>query len=266
MPRINLDDLLDKQFKALFYGEPGVGKTTLCGSVLDVPEMLPVLWCEVDGGIMTLRNKILQHRQDITVLALKTDKDVSDMEKILYSETPFKTVVLDSLTEFYWLLMRLHHSSQGRSVDFPDGTDYRTMGSRVIEMLRKIRDQGTTHFITTGTTNVLENRISGELHWAVALPGQLPRQVVNFFDILGYLSVSLRVRTDGQVRETRRRLQVQPYNNVHAKTRVSWTKLGAVIDDPTMRKIFDDYMSVDDSVIEAEPQIITEGEIEDDAS
>ena len=40
----------------LLYGDPGVGKTHLCGTAMDHPETAPVLYLDVDGGVTTLRN------------------------------------------------------------------------------------------------------------------------------------------------------------------------------------------------------------------
>ncbi len=265
MPKLDLETLLAPRLLMLIYGEPGVGKTTLCGSVLDVPDMCPVLWCELDGGIKTLRNKLLKNSKNITVLSVKGHDDLQMMEKVLMGETPFKTVVIDSLTELYWLMMRLHFGATNRSGVYPEGTDYRLLSTKMIDLLRNVRDKGNTSVLATADTSVVENRISGDLYWGISLPGQLTRQVPKFFDILGYLSVDLQVRSDGNVRRTRRKLQVQPFGNVHAKTRVSWTKYGAVIDDPTMPKIYDDYQSTDtESEISEASQIVEEGDDEND--
>ena len=41
----------------LIYGEPGVGKTWLCGTADDDKADKPVLFMDVEGGVTTLRKR-----------------------------------------------------------------------------------------------------------------------------------------------------------------------------------------------------------------
>src|SRR4051812_41658125 len=40
----------------LLYGNSGVGKTRLSGSAVEVPELSPVLFVDIEGGLLTLQS------------------------------------------------------------------------------------------------------------------------------------------------------------------------------------------------------------------
>ena len=80
----------------LVYGDPGVGKTVLAGSASEVEAMSPVLFIDVEGGTMSLRNKYPQ----VDVVRVASWSDMTSVYNDIASSTDsYKTIVLDSLTE-----------------------------------------------------------------------------------------------------------------------------------------------------------------------
>src|SRR5215472_2249745 len=96
---------------ALIYGEPGVGKTYLCGTAEDHPDTTPVLYLDIDGGVTTLR-----HRSSLHVKAVRSIEKIkrgdeqilgiNEVYEMLFQsidkdtgKMPYKTVVIDRLDE-----------------------------------------------------------------------------------------------------------------------------------------------------------------------
>src|SRR6516164_6984442 len=79
----------------LVYGDPGVGKTRLAGSAVLVPEMCPVLLMDFEGGTLSLAGDM----REIDVVRLTSWEKVDRLYGSLYDINPYKTVVIDSLSE-----------------------------------------------------------------------------------------------------------------------------------------------------------------------
>lgn len=244
MPFLDADDISNERLLMLIYGASGVGKTWLCGSALDVEEMLPILWCEVDGGLVTVRDKLLPAMQEknVRVLSMADQGDIDIMRKILLMPSPSaKTVILDSLPEYYDLKMRLHLAAMGRGGLSPQLQDYGVLMRDILGLLREVREQGKTNFIVTCGDSVSKDEMDGSMHWDIDMPGKLQAQVHRYFHIVGYLNSEIKAKGDGQIRSVVRTLQVQPFGRIKAKSRTPDSKLGPVVTDPDFRKIYDDF-------------------------
>ena len=79
----------------LVYGDPGVGKTVLAGSASQVEAMSPVLFIDVEGGTMSLRNRY----PDVEVVRVSSWSDMTSLYNDIANTDSYKTIVLDSLTE-----------------------------------------------------------------------------------------------------------------------------------------------------------------------
>lgn len=119
-------------FKAMFYGDPGAGKTTLVASSADVESMQDILYLDCEQGALTVEDnervmypeKILENRveiQNFKAVAHVHDylkghvkhRDANDVNKLRETEAKlrgcsiddigepkrFRTVLIDTLTE-----------------------------------------------------------------------------------------------------------------------------------------------------------------------
>lgn len=86
------------RFNALFYGDPGSGKTTLAASAQDSPAMADVVFYNVEGGLLSIA-----HRGDIRAIDISACDELDhEFWKLKSREDEYrtvKTVVIDSGTE-----------------------------------------------------------------------------------------------------------------------------------------------------------------------
>ena len=67
----------------LFFGDPGAGKTHLLGTVVDHPDLHPMLLADIDGGSMTLRNV---PKNTVDVKQVRKMHDLEEIHKMLLTE------------------------------------------------------------------------------------------------------------------------------------------------------------------------------------
>lgn len=217
---------------ALFYGDPGAGKTYLGGTAQDHPSTGPVLVLDVEGGTATLR-----HRPDIDVIRVTSFQGLVDKWAELQKEKgkfPWKTVMVDSLTELQKLDMndimyKVLQRDPDRDPDVPSQREWGKSINHIREIVRRFRDLP-CNTIFTALAQTKQDSGSGSVAVTPALPGKLANEVPGFLDIVGYLYTD--VERDAVVR----RLLVQPTRKYRAKDRLG--ALGTVIEDPTIPQIW----------------------------
>lgn len=234
MARTSISKGVDK-IKLLVHGETGTGKTYLAGTAAQVDEMCPVLYFDFEQGIMTLANipEALDEER-LVPWDVSDSKDLLMVEKNLESPPEnAKTVVLDSMTEMYGLMMRIYLADQGRANTPPQIQDYNFVHHRMMQVLRTIKALD-CHIIATAGTEMNKDEMSGEIHQEPDVTGKMNHRVGRYFDIVGYLSVRVsRQRGDAKITRT---LQVVPYGRVRAKDRSG--QLGIDLAEPTMERIY----------------------------
>lgn len=85
------------------YGGPGIGKTTLVASAIEVPEMNPVLHLNIENGTGSIKELY----PDLEIIDIFKFKDLQTVYDHLYKHSDYetqtcagyKTVILDNLTE-----------------------------------------------------------------------------------------------------------------------------------------------------------------------
>lgn len=86
------------RIRALIYGEPGSGKTSLAASAQDHEEMAPVVFANIEGGLLSV-----VHRGDIHAVDITSTEDMYELyHRIKNKVDPFaeiKTLVIDNVTE-----------------------------------------------------------------------------------------------------------------------------------------------------------------------
>lgn len=90
------------RIKALIYSEPGGGKTTLAATAQDHPDMGPVLFANIEGGLISV-----SHRRDLHAVDIRSTAALYALyRKLAAKEAPYDeigTVVIDNITELQTL-------------------------------------------------------------------------------------------------------------------------------------------------------------------
>ena len=99
--RIYKPEIVDYKLKALFYGPPGVGKTSLLATANLHPSTAPILIINVEGGMLSVT--------DTTALGMTEAPDVVDLTSydqlgdifwfLAKGDHPYRSVGIDSLAE-----------------------------------------------------------------------------------------------------------------------------------------------------------------------
>lgn len=222
----------------IIFGNPGVGKTYLAGSASEVEAMSPVLFLDVEGGTMSIRDVY----PDIEVIRLKDipEKRISAWDQItkVYEElrkgTNYKTIVIDSLTEvqkasMYWTMQEARKNNPDLDPDVARMRDWGKSIELMRKFIRAFRDLECNTIFTA-----LESQVKDDekiIAHTASLPGKLAFEASGFVDIVGCLYT----KTDTKG-ETDRYLLSQPVRKYVAKDRSG--NLPVTLENPSMTKLY----------------------------
>lgn len=220
----------------LVYGEPGAGKTYLCGTAQDSEDTKPILFLDVEGGSVTLRR-----RQDVDVVQIRTmDQLIGVGNELFRNPGYYRTVIIDSLTELQKLDMRtVMREAKDKSPnperideDIPHQQAWGKSGVRMSRIVRFFKDLPVNTIMTCLVNTEWENDDKNKQTDIVklyypSLPGKLRSEIPGYFDIVGLLVAN--ANTQGQITRT---LQVAKTKKVVAKDRTS--SLGLIVQEPSI--------------------------------
>jgi phage nucleotide-binding protein len=215
----------------LIYGPPGVGKTYFAGTAEDSLNTNPLLFCDVEGGTLTLRK-----RKNLDVVRIRSTQDLVDIHNKLKAgnDNYYKTVVIDSLTELQKLDMAgIMKDLVSRRPDLDEDVPSQREWGKSIEHMRRIvrafRDLEMNTIFTA--LMIIDKDENGQVSYTPSLPGKLKMEISGFVDVVGYMTTA----QEGD--ETIRRLQFAQTRKVIAKDRTS--SLGDVVDSPTIPMLWE---------------------------
>lgn len=216
----------------LIYGSSGSGKTRLAGSSAIVEALKPVLFIDVEGGTLTLRNT---EYNDVDILRVKTWAKMELVYNELYKSSKYKTVIIDSLTEIQKLAMddtmsKLIESNEDRDADIPGIREWNINIERTRKYVRRFRDLP-LNTIFTALDHTETNKMNGSIKRKPSLSGKVKDEVAAFLDVVVYLY------TKEVGDENKRMLLTGQTETTIAKDRSG--QLPMVIEDPTMQIIYD---------------------------
>jgi len=220
--------------KMLIHGETGSGKTYLAATAALVPDMRPVLFFDCESGRMSAYNVPGISQDNITFFSVEGPKDIEMIEQLVDKPERFKTIIVDSLTEMYSVLLNSYIAAQGRARAMPQLQDYGLISKRIMDFLRGNVRTSPAHFIATAGTAMDKDEDVGAIHFSPDILGKLNVRAGRMFDIVGYLVSE--VSSKSGIISVGRTLQVQPYKRVRAKDRSG--KLGDKVEDPSMITIY----------------------------
>jgi hypothetical protein len=235
----------------MIYSPPGHGKTTLLGTAVGDPRLMPMLLVDFEAGIDSIYSRcrvfenlseLADHTPDMTsidVLRVNIWEDFDGIINFLQNNPGvYKSVALDSLSEMNYLnLNQVTGEAATRSprhdADVPEMQDYLRSSFQMRKLVRQFRNLPSNAFWTAGVQENT-NPLTKLSEVVPSLTGKLTREVPGLVLIVGYLAI---MEDDNGV--PHRSLVVQPTGRFTAKDRSEGGKLGQYIADPTLPHIFD---------------------------
>lgn len=214
----------------LVYGNSGVGKTLLCGTAWDVPEMRPVLVVDVEGGTFTLREKYPQ----VDVVRVDSWKDMQTVYDALYNgEGGYRTVILDSLSEIQkfsmgQIMTEVKKSDPGRDIEVPGIREWGKNLWQVRAVVRGFRDLPMNALFTALADHNRDTR-TGLDKSELGIQGRSRMEIPGFVDFVVYMYMKYHDE------QNKRFLLTQQTEKEIAKDRSN--KLPKIIEEPTMKLI-----------------------------
>lgn len=215
----------------LIYGESGAGKTRLSGSADDVPEMRRILFIDVEGGTLTLRDTF----PEVEVVRVKNWQQMQSVYDELYADQHgFTTIVVDSLTELQKMSMdgvmrKLVEEHEERDADVPGIREWNINIEQTRKFVRAFRDLP-VNTIFTALVQSDKNVRTGAMKRKPSLSGKVKDEVAGFLDIVVYLY------TKEIDQENKRMLLCGQTEDTVAKDRSN--TLPMTIENPTMSDIW----------------------------
>lgn len=218
----------------LLYGLPGAGKTVLAGSADAVPQMRPVLFVDIEGGTLSLKDRF----PDADVIRVKSWHDLQLVFDELYlMKHGYQTVVIDSLTETQkfsmdQIMIDVLKEHPDRDPDIPSIREWGKNIAQTRTFVRGFRDLP-MHTVFTALSVADKNQKTGAVLNHPYLSGKLAMEVAGFMDVVVYMYV--KTVADGELR-----LMLTANTEEYvAKDRTD--SLPALIQSPDMTDLFD-YM------------------------
>ena len=244
----------------LFYGNYGVGKSTLAATASEVPDMSKVLYINAEGGDESLKgfdidlidissfSQFARVHEYLRLHCSLRDRFVNNgdeeaKDKLLHYESLLKgtageeptlyyTVVIDSLTEvqkycMYQLLgIRVGQHALDVTPDTPQFREWGSSAEMIRLLVRTFRDLPMHTIVVCGQAQEQDDK--KRYHYSPLLPGKLSSEVQGFFDVVGYL---IAAPTEGG--GMHRRLWLEPGETFDAKNRFREFE-GRYLDNPSM--------------------------------
>lgn len=215
----------------LVYGDPGVGKTVLAGSASQIGSMSPVLFIDVEGGTMSLRNKY----PGVDVVRVSNWQDMTAIyNDIATKESKYKTIVIDSLTEIqkfsmYNIMRDLVNADPDRDPDVPGIREWGKNAEQIRRFVRAFRDLPVNTIFTALAAQDKDQKTGAVLNRPY-LSGKLASEIAGFLDIVCFMYIRI---VDGDVR---RLMLTSSTDSCVAKDRSD--SLPPVLEEPDMTTIY----------------------------
>ena len=210
--------------KMLVYGPSGIGKTYLLGTACDVPELMPMLVADVEGGLATIRDR------EVDVVRIQTWTDILDVGNYMVKNPDvYKTLAVDSVSMLFDLCMAAVLGA--RTNDMPQQRDWGKAAQAFLGFIVNLTKLP-CHVLATSLERDQKDEFTGAVMFNMDIPGQSQRRLPAYFDTVSRLAMAW---PGGSQADPVRVLQSQPFGKYLAKDR--WG-LPAIMPNPTMSKIY----------------------------
>lgn len=251
---IDNEDKISKNepFSMFVYGNSGTGKTRFIGTVIEVPEMCPHLNIDMEGGTRSISSKVNKFRSvddfftdfgdkdfvagkegKIDSVRINTWKDIGNLIDFMYKDDcPYKSVSMDSITEINYLCLKDVVKTANKMPRIGDYGDASVLMRDIMREMRDLVDVGKS-VIISALAHQDKDDTTGVINITPAMTGKLAREVVSFYDIVGYLIV------DYKNNEVERYMALQSDGRYLAKFRTEEDDIDFEIDNVTMKQIYE---------------------------
>lgn len=220
------------KFNFLVYGESGVGKTRLCGSVQEVPELCPALLLDIEGGGLTLRS-VYPEMECIRIDSWTKLQKVYQRLKS-NNEHGYRTLIVDSVTEMQ--KMGMDHTMQtrkgGDDLSIPELKEWAINVEQVRKYVRLFRDLEGVNTLFTALVRTDVDKRTSLSRKKPSLSGKVADEICGFLDIVTYFGME----EVGQNKVLTRILQTGNTPGTVAKDRSN--ALPMLMANPTMQDIY----------------------------
>lgn len=205
-------DQPEKGCTILIYGDSGVGKTTLLGTL----EPSETLIIDIEGGTAVLKDK------DIALIRIESD--LSNLKEIIDeladTDTPYKNVCLDSITELERCML-VNLGLAGKNNGIPALGDYLAVQYGLREILRTLRDlreKGKNVIINALEVPLELQQMDGCIQTRLypAISKRIAPEICGLYDVVGRVVVSTKDGHAGQ-----RFILLDPTDQYVAKNRIN---------------------------------------------
>jgi len=235
------------KMSALIYSEPGAGKTTLSSTAQDHEALTPVLFANIEGGMLSIA-----HRRDIHAVDILSTEELRQLYYDLkHGEGPYgdvRTLVIDNVTELQTRnldeIVQLEVKA-GRQTDEDDiwQENYGTSTVQLLRLFRWFKDLEINLILTahakfvyppTGKSRNAAAQLTAE---PLAVLPMLTQKLCK--SLMGMVNFVWFLQYDAEADE--RRMLTRPDGIIQAKTRgPKFAKaLGSVVVNPTLPALYD---------------------------
>lgn len=227
--------------KAILYGDPGVGKTTLAASANDCPGMSPALLLSIESGTLALVETPNTPVSTCDVIDFNGWDGVKSLfEWLALKNHPYKTFIVDTVSELQMkgleqiVASALKKGGKRESLDEVWQEDYGKSTSQMRRFMRAVRDLPMNVIFTCHAANGPDGK-----EVFPALTPKLRQSAIGYVDLVGYMYAQDTGEKDPTTQEPvmSRKLLVRPFGKYTAKDRTPGGRLGTVIDSPSMTSI-----------------------------
>lgn len=237
---------LTSYIKALIYGEPGIGKTALAGSAVEVEQLRPLLVINVEDGAKTLKGKYKGtiYQDDIDIVTPRTFGQHQRILDDLYARkgAGYKTVMYDNATEGQKAGIEYQFDGDKLSTDFTEFQEatWANQGwNRSAEQMRKMIKTFSMlpmHKIFLAWRRDTSKDPKAE-RWGPAFSNAVASQVPGMFDSVFYYYWAMVTDPTTKKQAKSRVLLTQGSPGAIAKDRDDGNTLPTTIIEPTMEKL-----------------------------
>lgn len=202
---VDLDAALE-HLKLLIYGAPKTGKTVLAASASTCESAAPVLFCDVEAGVVSLRSAPVKlvDKDNLKVVSITEFEDFNAVYDILYNNPGrFKTVIIDSISEVHHLAMAAEMKlvvlkDPTREEWVPSRREWGIVRAQIRKLVREFRGLP-INLVLNCSLRLEEDEMSGVTNRYPQLPGQLRMEIPGYCDVVALLEVTAPRRKKSQV-------------------------------------------------------------------